>query len=294
MRDIVGHQSGDLDCFGSQWMLRYYLDPFAVVRYEPMNNYDQEALDNAWAVVDMGGVYDPDHLRFDHHGSDLPSATMLVYQWLVQYIPRVEAIEPLVRAINAWDVGPLDRQMRDVYESVGLHGQLEGFRLLHEIVHRTRPSDHECFEFVSGMLDRAAVKLERIYEGKQWRQYAVYISDANSLVALEGGAKEHTEGAHRDGFRVVLFHNTDLEGRHTIGVHGDGSVDVVALTNRVLQTWPDRPVVEEIETWYRTDTRGFFAGRTAKGGRHTLGAPKTSLERIAFAFDITWSKGRCL
>jgi uncharacterized UPF0160 family protein len=78
------------DVFAVAFILRYCTDDYEVVRTR-----DQSVIDSADIVVDVGGVYDPQTLRFDHHQNDYEGSKSSVGM-VLDYLETSGQIHPFV------------------------------------------------------------------------------------------------------------------------------------------------------------------------------------------------------
>lgn len=197
-RIIVTHQHPDWDAIASAWLLQRYggLSDCSV-KFVNTGDPDQTLIDRAAAVVDTGGVYDTDLLRFDHHHIAEPnSATMMVYRALTKGRKDMAHLEPLIDLIHAGDIGdPLANQSREV----GMHALLSAYW-------SEGPSDHHMYKLGTVWLDLLDSHLKARHDARQqlWAK-VVYKSDDNALMAIKDGGIDTSAAAFDHGAAIVLF-----------------------------------------------------------------------------------------
>src|SRR6185436_15378477 len=123
-RYFVIHTFPDADSIAASWLGVRYLFPrlFGDQALEPcfvpFNQIDQDVLSKATAIFDIGGEFDPQRLRFDHHQAPDPRATCaarLVWHHLVYgdgqeqpLCPELIYLDPLIDLITAGDTDTLE------------------------------------------------------------------------------------------------------------------------------------------------------------------------------------------
>ncbi len=293
---LVTHVSPDMDAIGSCWLLQLYDDECATADVEFVNtgNPDPYLLECALAVVDTGGMLDPEHRRFDHHQltgrAARTSATMQVFEWLLAGGRQLDYLRPLIELINAGDLG-LDAHGAKESREFGIHA------LLSEMKH-DKASDQEMLSYGCWLLDQLARRLERKqHAALAVRSSTVYISADKRLIALKDAAPGATFAAYDLGYDVVLFQSeieTPDGTSHSIGAmrkSGVSDVHVGGLVERILsKPIPDLTynTRDELSRWYRHEA-GFFAGRgSSKAPVYDL--ITVDLARIAQLLDIAWER----
>lgn len=286
-RYIVTHQHPDMDAIGAAWLLQRYGGlADCTVKFVNTGDPDQALLDSAAAVVDTGGVYDTDLLRFDHHTAEPNSATMMVYRALTKGRKDMAHLEPLIDLIHADDIGdPLANQSREV----GMHALLSASWAEGQ-------SDSEACRFGMMLLNMIDGHLKSRHDARQqfWAK-VVYKSDDNSFMAIKDGNKEATDALFEHvGAAIVLFQSEidqpDGSKSYAIGMQRNQKDTTPHLGELVVRAMddPDTSVAirQELMTWFLHPV-GFFAGRgTAKAPSSVPIA--IDLKELALALDRNW------
>lgn len=250
---IVTHKAVDLDAILGVWFLKRYggLDD-ASIEFVNTGNPDPELLAKADAVVDTGGVFDPDNLRFDHHqlqGDESTStcAAPQIWEYLVKKyamksailcsvddlkvddmegpVSRIEKVQqgdaispldhllPLVLLVYAGD-NALKIHGVDYSQDVGLHALLSGFKE----GNKRLATDGDIFDWMCYLLDTIDIHLESLTKAKaELDEKMVYQSNDGKVVALKHASTAASFAAYEVlGANLVVF-----EGEPIVDADGD-------------------------------------------------------------------------
>jgi hypothetical protein len=269
---IVTHQRPDLDAILSAYLLKRYADVSADVKFVPAGKTDP----TAWAVVDTGGEYDPDSLRFDHHGcgpDEEDSAALQVWLYLQQQGVYINHLKPLVDLVHRGDTGSTDDDVRASYE-LGLHAIVSAYANMHTQKH----NDHEVFNFAYSIiyalderLCRKAMALER------YRDLVVF--DDHPVIALRDANSSETQCAHDEGYPLVVWEKVmptpDGGVSFAVGVSRKKGVDTPHIGDVLKETSIYPALVDD--GWYFHEG-GFFAGRGIQKAQRSDPPPLSALE----------------
>ena len=291
---IVGHTSPDWDCIAALWLLQrhggYAAHPVVFVN---TGTPDAEVLALAAAVVDTGKVHDPATRRFDHHqDAALPSATRLVYDWLLAEGAALHDIRPLIDLIDTADRGSV---WHDAVASrlLGIHALLGAYA-------RAGHDDAAIYAYGCTLLDALEISLRHQAEARRAvNNHLVWCSDDGLIVALDGGNASVTAAAHEVfGARLAVFVNADTDSAGTTtyarGCSRLGGVevtephvgDLVALAATAIDT--PEALSAELDSWFRHPA-GFFAGCGTRKAPRT-DPPAVGAATIARAIDAAWER----
>jgi len=284
---IVTHVHPDADAIASVWLASRFLGTDPDVIFVSAGNPDPAALDAADVVVDVGRVYDPARLRFDHHLPGMEGDCAAYQVWRYANAEQdLEYLAPLVNLVLAGDIGDASaKQSRDV----GLHALITG-------MHARKASDLEVMMFGFQLLDLIEEGLKAKYEArKALARATVYQSNDGLIVAIKDGDQGCTAAAFENGAALVVFQSSyqlaDGSTTHAVGVQRSGGRSdphVGQLIERLANELEAYVQGEELARWFRHPA-GFFAGRgTAKAPD---ARPVTvSLESIAAEMDRVWTR----
>lgn len=264
---VVTHVGPDMDAVTAATLLHYYLcDMPPSVLFVPHSNLtegERMILERADAVVDVGRVYDPDSLRFDHHQlprSNNCSATRLVANYLNDEGHNVDPIEPLVDLVNYCDMNSRVRDPAATSHLVGLHAVYRALRGQHS-------TDEGLFSAMSailyGMIDNLM-------------QEARLRDDAHRYITDRKRRSVVTQGGNRDVTRILLSDpDIDLVVYYEPSKR-DGGVGIVteptdidcALLHPILvasaRERGETALADDLSSWYVDQQRGFIMIRTNK------------------------------
>lgn len=293
---VVTHSSPDFDAIGYTWLMARYAPGFedAQIAYTPFGNPDRDLLERADSVGDIGGEYDPERWRFDHHHlkgrqSTATCAAKMLWLRLLSLKIEVGYLEPLIEIIYQGDLGRVDL--------VGIHASFWGFGIRSEENLGRRLNDQERMAWGFELLDISATWLERKVELKaELAQKVIWKSNDNLVWAVENGSGGTSFAAYSEGARLVVFFGEPIEldegTTYPVGVSRANEwpePDIGQLVDEILNMPGGDPAVcAEIETWF-VHPAGFFAGRgTAKGPMFE--PPKAGLMAIAASIDDAWHR----
>lgn len=160
-RTIVTHSSPDFDAIAYLWLLKRFIPKFkdAQIKLMPFPQIDQDVLEAADSVGDIGGIYHPDRWRFDHHLSGNQStntcAAMMVWEYLLFLKIDVAYLSDLIEVIHQGDLARTD--------PIGIHALLWGAGLQKNPLTGQRLTDMEMIAIGFDLLDRAAAWLKHIW-----------------------------------------------------------------------------------------------------------------------------------
>lgn len=260
---IITHFRPDMDAVMSTWLLKRYIPDLhgATVLFENVADPDPDTLHYANAVCDLGKEYDPTRLRFDHHhDGNLPCATLLVYQHLLDqgYFSAIEHLAPLIDLINAHDVGGR-HDWGEASRSIGIHA-------IYASGCRDR-NDDECLAWGYQLLDGLSVVFrDRLEAYTLTSMHMVYQSNDGLLVGLLNAPRSCSGVAFDRGARLVVFANTDTNAIGCVRASEWSTLHVGNLVQSIIdEAIPLDDITQEMERWFQHPV-GFFAGRgTDKG-----------------------------
>ena len=206
---IVTHTSPDWDAIAAAWLLHCFVDPAMPVKFISAGDASGSGLmEKAYAVVDVGGVYDPAHGLFDHHvkGQEDTCATLQVAESLSQE-RDLSYLQPLLDMINLIDHGVADDKQTGLWAIMaGMPG-----------------ADIDKLSCGWAILDALETNLSRRKQAREeLAGKTVYRSADNQLVAIKHGSRQCTDMAFEQGARVVMFERASryrrTPGRHTRSV----------------------------------------------------------------------------
>lgn len=297
-KTIITHSSPDMDAIGYAWLMVRYAPGFEGTQIKLMafSAIDEEALDAADSVGDIGGEFIPSRWRFDHHhlpGSVSTStcAAMMVWRHLLSLGEDVAHLQPLIEVIYQGDLGK-------AADPTGIHALLWGAGLMRNRVTGQRLTDYEFMAVGFELLDRSTAWLKRKAEVKADLAEKVVWKSADGLVwAIKGGNASTNFAAYEEGCRVAVFEGDPIqlpEGTtYPVGAFRAaewqephlGLVINEILTDSIV--FSDE-VLSELNLWFRHND-GFFVGRgTAKGP--VFEPPKADLMEIAKAISSVWRR----
>ncbi len=297
---IVTHTSPDWDAITGVWLLDRYHKSGIMVDYVNTGNPDREALQEAFAVVDTGGAFDPDDLRFDHHQfkgarASETCATEQVFNFLRggNHL-ELEYLRPLIDLVLAGDTG---RAGAAESRQLGIHAQLSSFKAS---VRGQEDSDEMTMNFGFSILNALVSHLEAQAKAKaELAKKVVYKSDDGLIWAIKHGSIGSSFAAYEEGAVLVVFEGSSIEV-------ADGTTYPIGVSRKGEATWPNvggliegiaeqklyqsdnDPMAQELDRWF-CHPAGFFAGRGTP--KSPVFAPiKVELVELAKAIDGAWTQ----
>lgn len=268
----------------------------------------------AFGLFDIGGVFDPHTIRYDHHGvANLPrgldemedgvwsAAGLVLNQEIPEFAYATGALGDFVRLVTVADNGLRSHGAGESWER-GVHAlyglwrserlpDAEMWARMEKIVCQVFSSDgRESLEYaLSVALEPYADDLVRWHSvlksaENEIKEKQVYEGDR--IVALMNASKEATDLIFARGdVDLVVFHNdatlaTGIQRRGEVTTPNVG--ELVTYVGRDLL--PTTMVAEELATWWKDSA--FFSGTSEKAkNTHPLLA---DLVDIARAIDTAW------
>jgi hypothetical protein len=288
---IVTHTAPDFDAITFVWLMARFAPGFenAKVEFMPLNFLDKKMLSEADAVGDIGGIYDPSILRFDHHhlegaASTSTCATMQTWRWLLSEGVSLQYLESLITQIYQGDLAqtPL----------VGIHSQMFGWKASANEA-GVLLSDIEIYNYGAHILDQINFWLKRKAENKmQLEQKTVWVSEDGMIRAIKGGSVGVSFSAYEEGTRVVVFEGEPIEldnGRITYPVGASRAPEWQSphlgdIVNRLVHKSTNPDIKKELSKWFRHNG-GFFAGRGSKKAPDEQPL-EVDIKEIAFAIYL--------
>jgi hypothetical protein len=218
---LVTHTQPDLDAIASAWLIHRFFEPIAEYKFVNAGNMPTEkemltdlAPEDLLIVVDCGGQYDPDNLRFDHHHlppdeANETCATMQVYKYLIGPFNDIEYLRPLIDLVFAGDTG---RSEANESRTLGLHSILAGNAIAHRELYGEPIEDYDQMLFGFRILDNLAIRLKRMSEAKtELIEKVVYKSDDGLVWAIKHGSVSATFAAEEEGAVLVVWEGKPIE-----------------------------------------------------------------------------------
>lgn len=291
-RTIVTHSSPDFDAIAYLWLLKRFIPKFkdAQIKLMPFPQIDQDVLEAADSVGDIGGIYHPDRWRFDHHHlsgnqSTNTCAAMMVWEYLLFLKIDVAYLSDLIEVIHQGDLARTD--------PIGIHALLWGAGLQKNPLTGQRLTDMEMIAIGFDLLDRAAAWLKhKTVLSTELDEKTVWKSEDGLIWAIRGGSAALNFAAYDEGARIVVFEGepfeTDKGTSYPMGASRAPEWKEPHLGNLIIDVHSDSPVAQELALWFRHNA-GFFTGRgSRKAPCYDL--PKTDLIALAIFFDMAWDR----
>lgn len=294
-KTIVTHINPDFDAITYVWLLRRFAPGFerAYIEFMPLNNLDHAALSQADSVGDMGGLYDPDQMRFDHHHlpgaqSTATCATMQTWKWLLSQGAELQYLCPLIEEIHRGDLAQSP--------PVGIHSQMFGWKSAAKEAGRIL-SDHDIYAYGAHILNQIELWLKRKADNQaELEEKVVWKSRDNSVWAIRGGSVGVSFAAYDEGARVVVFEGEPIEldegASYPVGAtrapewHSPHLGDIIF---NLVQDDATRPgIKKELSTWFRHNG-GFYSGRG--GAKAPDSSPlEVDIIEIAKSIHLMWER----
>lgn len=290
-KTIITHTSPDFDAIAFLWLMGRFMTGFenAAIEFMPLNAINEEKLTAADAVGDMGKVYDPEKLRFDHHHlpgvqSIATCAAMQTWEWLLSKGSDLEYLRPLIEEIHKGDMAksPL----------VGIHSQLFGWKSSGKEA-GIEFSDEEIYSYGAHILSQIEFWLKRKSESrKELDERVVWRSPDNSVWAISGSSVSVSFAAYEEGARIVVFEGEPIELSngvisYPVGVSRSPEWDqphLGKIVNNILASDYSSSIKDELSTWF-CHNAGFYAGRG--GAKAPDNNPlKVEIKEIAMAIHL--------
>lgn len=289
---IVTHSSPDLDAICYLWLLKRFVPKFKDTEMKLMafSQIDQDVLEAADSVGDMGGVYHPATWRFDHHhlpGSQSTNtcATKMLWEFLLFLQIDVDYLADLIEVVHQGDLARTD--------PIGIHTLLWGGGLQKNPLTGQRLTDMEMVAIGFELLDRAAAWLKHKAILKvELDKKVIWKSDDGLIWAIKGGSAPLNFAAYDMGARIVVFEGepfeTDKGISYPMGASRAPEWKEPHLGELIIGINSASPVAQELALWFRHND-GFFTGRgSRKAPCYDL--PKTDLVSLAIFFDMAWDR----
>lgn len=296
--NIVGHIQPDVDCLTGMWLImQFWLNPGRLNPvFVAMNNPDAATIRDAYAVVDVDGSYDPRQMRFDHHQDRaLPCAAQLVWNHINQKHPHHERgwldyLAPFIEVVNAIDMG-LPHAAAEWSKLWGIHGIVHGIVMEREDSSVLFADPAELLQAFSVFMNPINRNLRHQYRAThEWKKHIRLSLHDGDIVVLENSNSAITKEALK-AYPYAVFHSQDGD-QHAIGlVRAAGQIDTHVLVTEAIAIAEQSSdlyasaAVQEFRSWYN-DQRGFFSGRTPKGGAHTTHEPLVDVNVIGLYISL--------
>jgi len=296
MKTIITHSSPDYDAITFIWLMMKFEPNFndAQIQFMPLSAIDQQVLNAADAVGDIGGKYDQSTLRFDHHhfpGAQATStcAAKMAWEWLIsQQGLDLKYLAPLIEEIHQGDLArtPL----------VGLHSQMFGWKASAREADIIL-SDQEIFSYGAHCLNQIEFWLKHKAENRiALADKVVWKSKDNLIWAIRGGSASLSFAAYDEGAKVVIFQGTPInlsDGNISYPMGASRAPewqepDLGKLVQYILANHSHSSIYKELSRWFRHQA-GFFTGRGGEKAPDTS-RPLADLIEIAKKFDKAWRR----
>lgn len=285
---IVTHTHPDMDAIAACWLLQRYGGyanaNIGFVAKQATATNDEVMV--AQAVVDVGGVWDDKHLRFDHNhlgaGSQHTCATLQVYEYLANKGAEVAHLRPLINLIFCADTGKKEHGAVTTYMS-GIHAVLNGWKRRNDVELMERQErDTAILRKGYELLDCVDEALTTRYEAHEvMESRTTWISDDKVVRVLSEATPTMTHLAHEAGARMVVFASTQSDGArisYAMGIMRSDDhrhLNMGYLLNDALNRFGgelEEAAVRELRRWYAHPS-GFMVGRgTKRNPNHTPSA----------------------
>jgi len=289
---IVTHTNPDFDAITYLWLLKRFIPKFkdAEIKLLAFSQIDQDVLEKADSVGDMGSVYHPATWRFDHHhlvenqSTDTCAAQML-WEYLLFLQIDVTYLSPLIEIIYQGDLARTD--------PVSIHSILWGAGLQRNLLTGQRLTDQEMIATGFEILDRVAAWLKHKFElSAELVDKVIWKSDDNLIWAIRGGTASLNFAAYDEGARIIVFEgepfNTNVGTSYPVGANRAPEWQEPHLGKLIDSVVSTSPVAQELALWFRHNA-GFFAGRgSRKAPCYEL--LKVDLIALATFFDMAWDR----
>lgn len=289
---IVTHVSPDFDAITYLWLLKRFVPKFkdAEIKLMPFGQSDQDVLEKADSVGDMGSVYHPATWRFDHHhlpGSQSTNtcAAKMLWEYLLFLEVDVAYLEPLINVIYMGDL--------TITDPIGIHSILWGAGLNKNLLTGQRLSDMEMIAVGFQLLDRVDAWLKhKVEKQAELDEKVIWKSDDGLIWAIRHGSASLNFAAYEAGARIVVFEGetfeTDEGTSYPVGSSRAPEWKEPHLGELVDSAVSTSPVAQELALWFRHNS-GFFSGRgSRKAPCYEL--LKVDLVTLAVFFDMAWDR----
>jgi hypothetical protein len=283
---IVTHDSPSMDAITATWLLqRYGALPNEDVLFVPARaGAEDEVVAGARAVVDVGGVFDPSTLRFDHHqmgkSANNTCATMQVFEHLANKGVEVAHLRPLINLVFCADTGKKEYGASTTYVT-GIHALLNGYKRRVELeVMPRHERDMAVLRYGYSLLDTMDDALAARWEAKDTMEaHTTWMSSDGVIRVLEDATPTMSHLAHESGTQIVLFSSEERKENKTSYAMGLMRSDdhrylnmgdlLMATLRRFGDELPEEAEAELRTTWVAHPS-GFMVGRgTRKNPNYT-------------------------
>jgi len=294
---ILTHVAPDFDAIGYAWLMIKFAPGFkdARITYTSVSTPGHDLLNRADSVGDIGGEYDPERRRFDHHhlpGSESTAtcATRMVWEWLGEQGIDLEYLAPLIEVIYQGDIGHID--------PVGIHSQMGGWKICNKDAGRIL-TDNDVMGYGIRILTMNELWLRRQSENAaELEEKVVYKSDDGLLWVIRHGSIGSSFAAYDQGARLVAFEAKPIEladgsTTYPVGISRAPEWKTPHIGQIVKQAIAmgqpsHRKMAEELETWFNHPA-GFFSGRgTAKAP--CPDSLKVDIVDLAKRINMSWKR----
>ncbi len=304
---IVTHVNPDWDALGAAWLLSRFhpKTTHAQLVFVTAKNPPAEILAAATAVVDVGLLYNPHSLRFDHHQEDYTenlSATGLVFKHLKEsgvannYFNNLAHLEPLVKIINDIDMGYRGPDAEFSFQ-FGIHALLSAERYRLSTIIDKENLFAETARWAFGILDLLSEKMS--HETRQriaLESKLVYRSEDGKFCAAKGTNDMTIFSSGADVALVVNDASKLPSGQLTYPITlsrapGKKEPDIALLVQKILTESGDKisqSLREELERWWKHPA-GFYAGRGTPKAPCDIPIAVNFLE-LAKLVDAAWGR----
>lgn len=263
----VTHSSPDFDAITYLWLLKRFVPEFegAEIKLMAFSQINQDVLQAADSVGDMGGVYHPATWRFDHHHlpgsqSTKTCAAKMLWEYLLFLKIEVAYLSDLIEVIHLGDLARTD--------PIGIHTLLWGAGLQKNPLTGQRLTDMEMVAVGFELLDRAAAWLKHKAVLKTELDEKVIWKSEDSLIwAIKGGSASLNFAAYDMGARIVVFEGEPFETEkgisYPMGASRAPEWKEPHLGELIVDAAFASQVAKELALWFRHND-GFFAGRGSR------------------------------
>lgn len=289
---IITHSSPDFDAITYLWLLKRFVPKFkdAEIKLLSFSQNDQDMLEKADSVGDIGSIYHPATWRFDHHhlsGTESTNtcAAKMAWEYLLFLQIDVTYLSSLIEVIHMGDLA--------ITDPVGIHVILWGAGLQKNPLTDQRLTDQEMIATGFDLLDRAAAWLKhKAILSTELDEKVIWKSDDNLIWAIRGGTTALNFAAYDEGARIVVFEgdpfDTDEGISYPMGASRSPEWKEPHLGEMITDVNSASPISKELCMWFKHNS-GFFAGRgSRKAPCYEL--PKADLIALAIFFDMAWDR----
>jgi hypothetical protein len=272
------------------------------------------AMSDAFGLFDIGGIFDPRTIRYDHHGvENLPrhfdgmedglwsAAGLVLNDEVPEFAYSTGSLADFVRLVTAADNGLRSHGAGESWER-GVHAlyglwrserlpDVEMWSRMEAIICQIFSGDgRESLEHALSValepyaddLIRWHGALERVRA--ELAEKVVYKSEDGKVWAIYQGSPLATQEAYANGAEIVVFHGAN--GASGVVRKGElVSPNVGQLVDAAQVAVP--AIADETADWFRHPA-GFMAGTSEKAGN--VRPLRVNLDEIARAIDSVWQR----